>query len=81
MWAYCLGLRLRILRACDAGGETREEVAETFGVSPAPVYELLRQREGLAPSRLRRTPAGRRGRRTRRWRGCAPRRRAGAGRR
>lgn len=45
MWAYSLDLRTRILRACDAGDETREGVADTFGVSRAFVFKLLHQRE------------------------------------
>ncbi len=42
MDAISLDLRLRILRACDAGDETREQTADTFGVSRSFVQKLLR---------------------------------------
>lgn len=45
MEAYSLDLRFRILNACLAGVDTREGVAETFGVSRASVQRLLRQWE------------------------------------
>lgn len=39
-----MDLRERVLAACDEGGETREEVAERFGVSPRSVYYWLGRR-------------------------------------
>jgi transposase len=44
MEAYSLDLRERICAACDEGAETREEVAERFGVGRWFVQKLLRQR-------------------------------------
>lgn len=44
MEAYSLDLRRRICAACDEGLETREEVAERFGVSRSFVQKLLRRR-------------------------------------
>ena len=40
---YSIDLRERVVAACDAG-DTREEVAERFGVSVRFVYDLLRLR-------------------------------------
>jgi len=44
MEAYSLDLRERICAACDEHLETREEVAERFGVSRSFVQKLLRRR-------------------------------------
>ena len=44
MEAYSLDLRQRICAACDEQFETRQEVAEQFGVSRWFVQKLLRQR-------------------------------------
>ena len=46
MEAYSLDLRQRICAACDEGLDTRQEVAERFGVSRWFVQKLLRQRRG-----------------------------------
>jgi putative transposase len=57
MRAYPLELRQPILRACDEGTDTRQQIAELFGVSRSFVQKLLRQREDtgrLAPQ----APAG-----------------------
>jgi transposase len=43
MDAYSLDLRLSIVRACVQQPETREEVAELFGVSRSFVQKLLRR--------------------------------------
>jgi transposase len=43
MEAYSPDLRFRILNACLAEVDTREGVAETFGVSRSSVQRLLRQ--------------------------------------
>lgn len=44
MEAYSLDLRERAVAACDEGEETREEVAERFGVSTSFIRKLLRRR-------------------------------------
>lgn len=44
MDAYSLDLRQRICAACDEGADTRQEVAERFGVGRWFVQKLLRQR-------------------------------------
>ena len=44
MEAYSLDLRERICAACDDGIETRQEVADRFGVGRWFVQKLLRQR-------------------------------------
>jgi transposase len=44
MEAYSLDLRERLVRACDDRVGTREEVAETFGVSVSFITKLLRRR-------------------------------------
>jgi transposase len=44
MEAYSLDLRERICTACDEGLETRQEVADRFGVGRWFVQKLLRQR-------------------------------------
>jgi transposase len=44
MEAYSLDLRERICAACDEGIETRQEVAERYGVSRSFVQKLLRRR-------------------------------------
>lgn len=44
MEAYSLDLRHRVCAACDEGTETRQEVAERFGVSRWFVHKMLRQR-------------------------------------
>lgn len=52
MDAYSLDLRFRILNACIEGLDTREGLADTFGVSRSFVQKLLRrweQREDLTP--------------------------------
>ena len=49
MWAFSLDLRTRVLRACNEGVETREEVADGFGVSRSFVQKLLRRREQGRP--------------------------------
>jgi transposase len=62
MRAYSLDLRERIVRACDARGFTRAEVAEDFGVSRSFVQKLLQRRRGgdsLAPKSWDRGPAPR----------------------
>ena len=46
MEAYSLDLRQRICAACDEGLDTRQEVAERFGVGRWFVQKLLRQRRG-----------------------------------
>lgn len=60
MEACSLDLRQRICAACDEGIETRQEVAEQFGVGRWFVQKLLRQRrlEGsIAPKPRGRGPA------------------------
>ena len=60
MEAYSLDLRQRICAACDEGLETRQDVAERFGVGRGFVQKLLRQRrhEGtIAAKRRGRGPA------------------------
>lgn len=44
MEAYSIDLRERVIRACDEGVGTQEEVAELFSVSHAWVKKLVRQR-------------------------------------
>lgn len=44
MEAYSIDLRERVLRACDEGVDTQEEVAEQFHVSHSWVKKLLRRR-------------------------------------
>ena len=44
MEAYSQDLRERVVRACDAGTETRREVAQRFGVSTAWIRRLLQRR-------------------------------------
>lgn len=58
MEAYSLDLRERICDACDEGLETREEVAERFGVSRSFVQKLLRRRKSgsIAPKPKGRGP-------------------------
>lgn len=43
MEAYDLDLRRRILMSCDEGIMTRQEIADTFGVSRSFVQKLLRR--------------------------------------
>ena len=45
MEAYSLDLRERILQACADDSETREEIAESFGVSRSFIQKLLRRWE------------------------------------
>jgi transposase len=62
MRAYSLDLRERIVRACDAWGFTRAEVAEDFSVSRSFVQKLLQRHRGgdpLAPKSWDRGPAPR----------------------
>src|SRR6476619_3889114 len=49
MEAYSLDLRERICAACDEGIETRQEVADRFGVGRWFVQKLLRQRRAQGP--------------------------------
>ena len=44
MGTYSMDLRERVVAACDAGGATREQVAERFSVSVRWVSDLLRRR-------------------------------------
>ncbi|MGH8694737.1 MAG: IS630 transposase-related protein [Burkholderiales bacterium] len=44
MEAYSLDLRERVLRACDDRAGSREEIAETMGVSVSFITKLLRRR-------------------------------------
>ena len=44
MEALSLDLRERVVRACDEGVGTREEIAEIFGVSISFITKLLRRR-------------------------------------
>ena len=44
MAAFSMDLRQRIVAACDASGQTRQEVADRFGVSLGMVKKLLVQR-------------------------------------
>ena len=44
MEAYSLDLRERIVRACDADEESREEIAERFGVSVSWIRRILQRR-------------------------------------
>ncbi len=55
MEAYSLDLRERICAACDEGLETRQEVADRFGVGRWFVQKLLRQRhkEGAIAAKAR----------------------------
>ena len=45
MEAYSLDLRERIVRACDEGSLTRQEIADEFAVSRSFVQKLLRRRK------------------------------------
>jgi transposase len=55
MEAYSLDLRQRICSACDEQTETRQEVADRFGVGRWFVQKLLRQRrvEGTIAAKAR----------------------------
>ena len=53
-----LGLRERVLRACDAGEQTRTEVAGRFRVSVSWVYKLLKQRRDTGSVAPRRRAGG-----------------------
>jgi len=44
MDAYSMDLRERVIRAVDAGEDTREEIAERFGVSTRWIRKLVAQR-------------------------------------
>jgi transposase len=44
MKTYSQDLRERVVRACDQGGRTRQQVAELFGVSTAWIRRLLQRR-------------------------------------
>ena len=44
MEAYSQDLRERVVQACDAGTQTRQQVASRFGVSTAWVRRLLQRR-------------------------------------
>jgi transposase len=44
MKAYSADLRQRVVAACDAGGATREQIAERFSVSVAWIRKLIRRR-------------------------------------
>ena len=44
MEAYSLDLRERVVRACDDGFGTREDIAEMLGVSVSFITKLLRRR-------------------------------------
>lgn len=44
MVTYSMDLRDRVVAACDAGGSSRAEIAEEFGVSPAWIRRLLQRR-------------------------------------
>ena len=44
MKAYSMDLRERVVAACDEGVDTREEIAERFGVSVSWMRDLLRRR-------------------------------------
>ena len=44
MKAYSMDLRERVVAACDEGVDTREEIAERFGVSVSWIRDLLRRR-------------------------------------
>lgn len=44
MEAYSQDLRKRVVQACDAGTETRQQVASRFGVSTAWIRRLLQRR-------------------------------------
>jgi transposase len=60
MEAYSLDLRERIILACETPEDTREEVADTFGVSRSFVCKLLarwRASGDLAPAEGGRGPA------------------------
>lgn len=59
MHTYSMDLRDRVVAACDEGLDTRDEIAEQFGVSKSWIRRLLQRRRELgsyAP------PKGRRGR-------------------
>jgi transposase len=57
MEAYSQDLRERVVQACDAGTETRREVARRFGVSTAWIRRLLQRRRGTGS--IGRLPGGR----------------------
>jgi transposase len=44
MKAYSMDLRERVVAACDEGVDTREEIAERFGVSVSWIRDLLKRR-------------------------------------
>jgi transposase len=44
MEAYSMDLRERVVRACDEGLDTQEEIAQTLGVSISFITKLLRRR-------------------------------------
>lgn len=44
MKAYSQDLRERVVRACDEGRGTRQQIADLFGVSPAWIRRLLQRR-------------------------------------
>jgi transposase len=44
MKAYSMDLRERVVAACDDGVDTREEIAERFGVSVSWIRDLLKRR-------------------------------------
>jgi transposase len=44
MKAYSQDLRERVVRACDEGGHTRQQIAELFGVSTSWIRRLLQRR-------------------------------------
>jgi|SRR6185295_6931484 len=44
MRAYSSDLRERVVRAVEAGDETREEIAERFGVGPTFIKKMLKQK-------------------------------------
>ncbi|MCC6497746.1 MAG: helix-turn-helix domain-containing protein, partial [Propionibacteriaceae bacterium] len=48
MKAYSQDLRARVVRACDEGCGTRQQVADTFGVSTAWIRRRLRRRRTTA---------------------------------
>ena len=60
--AYSLDLRMRVIAACEAAGQTRAETAEQFDVAEATLYDWLhhwRIDGTLAPRKpTRRRPSG-----------------------
>jgi transposase len=46
MEAYSINLRQRIIRECDCGTDTREEIADRFDVSTSFIRKLLQRRRG-----------------------------------